>query len=225
MSTTSRQVNFEDFEAVGHSANLVVRLMMACNDASISNQCLEGTRSSDHGYADDRTAHAAAMYFVRTQLSHLFEGIKIVQDVRSDAFLMSILARCDSRTKSSFDYLVHFCPGEPKESRIQKILGQLRHNVGFHYHESGKWIGAAISERAKDPKLRFSRITRGSHAYKWRFHLADEVVETIVIRKIWEIPNSMDALEESNKITAEINELFLAFVDFCGEFIWKFCEK
>jgi hypothetical protein len=209
----------------GDDTNIVVRLMMACNDMTFANQCLSAAKSEDHGYLDDSIARAASMYFVRIHMSHLWEGLKVIDDIVKSPRLVSLVERCDDRTRTSFALLKDYRRGGSRHTRIEKILGQLRHNLGFHYHESGRWIARALEDCASHSAERFSSITRGSDAYSWRFSVADQVVDHIIVRQIWQIPRGPDTPAKADEVAEEIHHLFLAFVDFCGEFIWKYCEK
>ena len=225
MPTRTKIIDFQQLELGGEDANVVVRLMMACNDMALANQALEISMSENHPYPDKRTSRAAGMYFVRIQLSHLYEALKVIDDLRARPVLKRLVDSSDFRTKGSFAHLEQHLPGGKRREWFEKLIAQLRHNLGFHYHESGSWIQWAINDRAERPGARYSSITRGDHAYRWRFSVADAVIDSIVCRKIWEIPREKDLEHEIGLITGEINVLFLSYVDFCGEFIWQYCSR
>jgi len=65
-------------------ASLIIRLMMACNDISLANQCL-GKHKEDQGRMSKHAQQGALMYFVRLQC-----GIK--RDVR---YIFTYKNRCD----------------------------------------------------------------------------------------------------------------------------------
>ena len=50
------------------------------------------------------------------------------------------------------------------------------------------------------------------------------VVDSIVVRQIWAIPRDADLRVEADKVADRAHQIFLWFVDFSGEFIWKYCE-
>ena len=77
-------------------------------------------------------------------------------------------------------------------------------------------IGAGREE------ARHSSITRGSTAHLWHFKVADDVVDSIVVRGIWKISRSSDLQLEANKILDRVHKIFLLFFDFSGEFIWRY---
>jgi hypothetical protein len=209
--------------ARGASAITVIKLMMACNDLSLANQALAEWKKEQPLNKKPRQA-GAGMYFVRTQLSHLHEGLKVLEDIHNDAFLMSLVKQCDPETQESFHNLEQFLVGGSNRSEIEKIIGRIRHNLTFHYDESGKLIEKAISDRAARSEARISSITRGDHAYLWHFKVADDIVDSIVVRQIWKIPRGTDLRVEADKIADRVHQICLWFLDFSGEFIWRYCK-
>jgi hypothetical protein len=57
----------------------------------------------------------------------------------------------------------------------------------------------------------------------WYFKVADDVVDSIVVRQIWAIPRYADMRAEADKVADRAHQIFRWFVDFAGEFIWKYC--
>ena len=166
----------------------------------------------------------ARMYFVRTQLAHLHEGLKVIEAIRADPSLMARLAECDNETQLSFQKLVPFLSGESKRSEFEQLVGRVRHNLTFHYDQSGRLIERAIIDRAERADARQSSVTRGSTGQLWHFKVADDVIDSIVVRQIWKIPINSDLREEADKIADRVHQIFLWFIDFSGEFIWLYCR-
>lgn len=208
----------------GPSAATVVKLMMACNDMSLANQSLTEWKKDQPSTKKSRQL-GAGMYFVRTQLSHLHEGLKVIEEIRADPSLMAHLETCDTETRTSFQSLVPFLFGGSSRPEFERLIGRLRHNLTFHYEHSGKLIENAISDRASRAEARQSSVTRGSTAHLWHFKVADDVVESIVVRQIWKIPKNTDLRIEVGKIADRTHQIFLWFVDFSGEFIWRYCKS
>jgi len=166
--TSTRYLSFETLEARGPSAATVVKLMMACNDLSFADQALTEWKQEQPKNAKSRQI-SAEMYFVRTQLAHLHEGLKVIEAIRTDPLLMTFIEKCDRETQQSFKNLEPFLIGGTNRTEIEQLIGRVRHNLTFHYDESGKLIEKAISDRASRAEARSSSITRGSTAYLWAF--------------------------------------------------------
>lgn len=222
--TSTKYISFETLKRRGPSAVTVIKLMMACNDMSLANQALTDWKKEQPLMKKSRQV-GARMYFVRTQLAHLHEGLKVIEAFRADPSLMAHLAVCDKKTQQSFQKLVPFLPGESKHSEFERLVGRLRHNLTFHYDQTGKLVEKAISDRAERADAKQSSVTRGSTGHLWHFKVADDVVDSIVVRQIWKIPRNSHLREEADKIADRIHQIFLWFIDFSGEFIWLYCRS
>ncbi|MBN1291276.1 MAG: hypothetical protein JXB48_05490 [Candidatus Latescibacteria bacterium] len=220
-ATKTKIVSFDDLCRRESTAPIVVKLMMACNDLSLANEALLHWKEEQSPMQKHREL-GAKMYFVRIELSHLFEGLKVIDEIRKNNELMTLLSRCDRRTQNSFNELVKVLPGGTEWKKLEKLIGQLRHNLAFHYDKSGKLIKKAIADRASSTQTKNSSITRGSSMYLWRFNVADDIVDSIVVRQLWGIPRQSDLSVEADSIAEYIHKIFLSFVDFAGEFIWKY---
>jgi hypothetical protein len=184
--TTTRTVNVQTL-AGRPGASTVIKLMMACNDLSLANDA-QGAWKNEQSPTRKSRAKAAQMYFVRLQISHLNEALKIVRELRDDASLMKIVDQCDAQTRASFAKLEQFMPGGARHDQFAKVAGRIRQNLGFHYDESGKLIAKALKDRLAKYPDSLSSVTRGSSAHLWHFELADEILDRIVVREIWKIP-------------------------------------
>ncbi|MCX7143738.1 MAG: hypothetical protein NT123_22380 [Proteobacteria bacterium] len=220
--TITRTVNFEQLESRGQSAATVIKLMMACNDLQLANESLSEWKK-EQSMARKPRQSGAGMYFVRLQIAHLFEGLKVIAEIKNDPALLSLVRQTDAQTQQSFANLEQFLPGGAQRARMEKLMGRIRSNLTFHYEASGRLLERAIADRAARPEARLSSVTRGSTAYLWHFKAADDIVDSVVVRQIWGIPRSADVRLEADKVADELHQVFLWFVDFAGEFIWKYC--
>jgi hypothetical protein len=221
--TTTRTVNVATF-ADRPGAATVIKLMMACNDLSLANDAQGGWKNEQSPTRKSRSK-GAQMYFIRLQVSHLSEALKIIRELHDDASLMRIVDWCDGRTRASFAELEQFMPGGAQHEQFAKVAGRIRQNLGFHYDETGKLISKALKDRVAKYGESPSSVTRGSAADLWHFELADEILDRIVVREIWKIPEPADLRTEADKMAMWIHDILLAFVDFCGEFIWKYIGR
>ncbi|MFZ0479152.1 MAG: hypothetical protein WAL71_08380 [Terriglobales bacterium] len=221
--TTTRTVNVATF-ADRPGASTVIKLMMACNDLSLANDA-QGVWKSEQSPTRKSRAKGAGMYFVRLQVSHLNEALKIIRELRDDPSLMKLVDQCDAQSRASFTKLEQFMPGGAQHGQFGKVAGRIRQNLGFHYDESGKLIAKALKDRVAKHCTSPSSVTRGSTAHLWHFELADEILDRIVVREIWKIPEPADLRTEADKTAMWIHDILLAFIDFCGEFIWKYVGR
>ena len=205
----------------GPSAAIVVKLMMACNDLTLADQALADWRKEQRRSRSSRQA-GACMYFIRLQISHLKEGLTVIAQLRRDPDLLKIVGVCDPHTQSCFHQLEQYVQAGPKKDRFERLAGRIRHKLAFHYDESGKLIVKAIVDRAARPEARVSLITRGDNINLWHSKAADDVVESIVVRQLWNIPRSADLRHEADAIADEVHKILCQFLDFSGEFIWKY---
>lgn len=165
------------------------------------------------------------MYFVRMQISHLHEGFKVLETLRKDKTLLNLLHQCDRRTQESFEKLEEFLAEGVKHDEFQKLVGRIRHNLCFHYDKSRKLIQKALSDRASRPEAQRSSATRADPGYLWHFKVADDITDSIVVRQIWKIPRDADTRVEADKISQQVFQILMSFVDFAGEFIWHYCKS
>jgi hypothetical protein len=203
---------------------ILVQLMMACNDMTIANESLAAWRAEQPGERAYRQL-GAMRYFVRMQMSHLFEGLKIIEKIKDSPDLHAMVGRCDAQTQASFRFLEEYLPRGPHRADFERLLGRIRNNIGFHYDDNGRLIARALAAAAAEPHRRHSSITRGSTAHLWRFEPADEIVDRIVVRQIWGIPVGADVSAEADRIVVRLHDIQLKYVDFAGEFIWKLTAR
>lgn len=220
--TITRYVNFQTLLTRSPYAEIVVKLMMACNDLSLVNQALGDWKAEQPNNRKPRQV-GAGMYFVRIELSHLYEGFKIIEEIRNNAVLYALVCQCDQQTQLSFKELEQFLPKGKNRAEFESLIGKIRHNLAFHYNQTGKCIKKAISDRAARVEARISSMTRGDTAHLCHFKMADDIVDSIVVRQIWGISPDADVRAEVDKIADRVHQILLWFVDFSGEFIWRYC--
>lgn len=223
-STLSKTVNIEILKNRGKSGSTVIKLMMACNDMSLANQALGEWRKPQLPHKSYRQK-GAGMYFIRTQMSHLFEGFQIIDEISKDPTLLQVIKGCDIKTQESFNELIRFLPKGDRKVELEGLIGVMRSTVAFHYDETSKLTTRAIEDLASSPSTRYSSITRGNRAHLWNFKVADEVVNNVVVHQIWKIDKNSNVDDAADEMADRMDEIFLYFVDFAGEFIWKYCSS
>jgi hypothetical protein len=214
-------VDLQRLQVTSASAAIVLKLMMVCNDMQLANEALADWKKEQPRNRKCRQV-GARMYFVRLQLSHLHEAITIPKTLQKDESLRRLIDKCDQRTRESCHKFESFLHDASRP--LHTILAAIRSNLVFHYDERGKMIMKTLSDRAQLCG-RFSSITRGDSAYLWHFKVADDIVDEIVVRQIFKVARNQELRIEVERITDEIHELFLYFVDFAGELLWRYCEQ
>lgn len=221
LMSITRNVSWRTLQARGEAATTVVKLMMACNDLSYANQALGEWRVAQ-SKTSIPTNSGAGMYFLRMQIGHLFEGLKIIKQIQDDP-VITFVNSCDPRTQESFRRIQEFVEHAPGRPEIERLVGQIRHNLTFHYDQSGKMIERAIADRAARPNAEVSSLTRGDTMQAWDLKAANDIVDSIVVRQIWKIPREADLRAEADKTAARVHEILMWFVDFAGDFVWRYC--
>lgn len=210
------------FQPRGGSGATVVKLMMACNDMSLANQTLADWKKDQPARRKTR-AVGARIYFLRMEFAHLYEGLKVIYQIRRDPILMAFVTDCDQRTQRSFDELLTYQKDGVNHAVLKDLAGKVRHNIAFHYEQAGTLIERAIAELTK--RGRSASVTRADTAPDWHFELADVVVDEVVCRGLWGIAPGPGASARVDEVAMTIHELFLTFMDFSGEFIWRYCKS
>jgi len=224
MATQTIPVNFDSQKFRGPDAELIVKLMMACNDLTVANQALGDWTAEDRRERLSRR-DGARMYFLRAQIAHLYEALKIIDQIRLSQTLSPFIEACDSTTRAAFQTLLQYTDGGSLRKHFERIAGRVRSNLVFHYNEDGKLIERAIIDRAGREEAQSSLITRGTNAHLWYFKAADALLDSIVVRQIWKIPRPADLRTEADKVAGELHQVCLSFLDFAGAVIWKYFES
>ncbi|HHT9124941.1 MAG TPA: hypothetical protein ACFYD6_03885 [Candidatus Brocadiia bacterium] len=220
--TQTIYINLQRLRSCGDTASIIIRLMMACNDISLANQCLSKFKE-DQPSIRKHVQQGALMYFVRLQCGHLNEAMKIIQEIKDAQNLCVSVKLCSQMAQDSFNKLTNCLQGGPDYCNFQKYIGRIRQNTAFHY--DGKLADRALSDRSNRPEASLSKITRGDHISLLRFELADDIIDSIVCRQIWEIPRNVDLRQEADRIAYFGSELCRSFLNFCVEFIFQYIQE
>src|SRR5260370_23814662 len=112
----------------GELGSVLIRLMMVINDMSLA---MDAQRrwTEDAMMQRKHRERGAKIYFIRLQISHIYEAMKIVKEIRDSPALMKAVDRSDRFTKKGFAALLAFA-GSPE---FEKVMGRIRTNRAFHY--------------------------------------------------------------------------------------------
>jgi hypothetical protein len=86
-------------------------------------------------------------------------------------------------------------------------------------------VDTAIAERASIADARTSTVCRGDEIQRWRFKAADQIIDSIFCRQIWKIPGEANPREEADRMVMVAHEVCVAYLEFSGEFIFRYLKR
>jgi hypothetical protein len=191
---------------------IVVRLMIVMNDISITNSSMQEWQTTTEPKKRGRW-RGGILYFGRIQSAHLFEALSIIKEISDDAELRAVVGRCDATTQQSFATVLPFLSGTDFG-----LMAKLRNNTAFHYTE--EWVKRRMKRLVEKHPHHTTPYSMGAETLDWHFELGDLVIDEMVIRDIFQIPESTDTFEGATKVLDRLHTLGTAFTDFAGHFIF-----
>ena len=189
----------------GKLGSVLVRLMMVVNDMSLA---MDAQRrwSEDAGKQRAHRERGAKIYFVRLQISHIFEAMKIIEEIRDDPDLMRVVDRSGGRTQKAFAQLLAF-------------KGSIRNNLTFHYDP--KTIELALASLAAKHPDATGSVSLADEPHNWFFEPGDMVGDRAVVREIFKVPEGADVPTETDRIVMRLHEIVQMFGGVAGSLIWQ----
>lgn len=186
-------------------------MMIALNDASLANTAYRDWFEQADRHRAERVP-GAKMYFSRIQLGHALEALNIAKEIRDSTTLRAAVAACDAATQRSFDRLTQFI-----DSPDYATLLRIRNNLAFHY--DGRLAVRALRRIVgRDPSA-VSSFTLGTEPILWHFPIADEIVDSMMVRDVLGIVANQPAQPATDTILERMWEMQVSFADFAGYFI------
>jgi hypothetical protein len=221
-TTRTLLVDIRKLERQGDEGLIALRLMIACNDLTTVNHALARCRKD----TSERTQYVdqgSEMYFIRLQIAHLNEALKVIVDLRDHPNLRRMVDDCHGSIADYFVRLLSFAPGETNQKQFLKYVELVRHNITFHY-DKGR-IRAALKDRSKRLGDTAHFMTIADHVGLIRFRVADDVISTLIYRQIWKIPLDADLDIEVKRISEVCSELCEKLIKFAKAFLNHYVEK
>ncbi len=206
-------IDLQRLRSTGDSALIIIKLMMALNDLMLANQCVKEFKK-EKSPIRKHVQKGASMYFVRLQIGHLREALKIVQEIKNNNILNDLMERCSQDAKDAFHRLADCLKGGTEHGKFEQYVSRIRHSTVFHY-DNGKLIDKVLKEGKR------SKITFGDDITLSRFDLADEIISGIVCKQICGV-NSQTEIDD---IMCWGFDIAKSLIDFSGEFIYKFIQE
>ena len=157
------------------------------------------------------------------QGAHLFEGIAAIKEVRESQSLMNTVAQCSNRSRSAFTSLCNCLQGGSEYNMFRQSVGSIRNRIAFHY--SAGDIDWAIRDRTQRNNAQKSSMTAGQDVHSTRFEFGDDLIDSIVCRRLWKIPRHANARQEADRIAGWCDKKARHLIVFCAGFIPLFLDS
>lgn len=223
----------------GMVGGVLVRLMMVLQDLALADTAMRAFGRPKNAKKQGDVKRAAGRYFLRLQISHSCEALKIIREIRHNTALTGLVMGCNRETRKAYEALEAFL-GTPDHELTEKI----RNKVGFHYDRTmvrdslrrierrrqrqvGKRKGRLKDIRKPIDVVRFTtaREARNSAFVPW------EIVENdIVLHDIFDLDESdtragdkaLDAAADA--IVMRLHQIPKTFSFFAINFIMKYAK-
>ena len=200
-------------------AETIVTVALVCNDLAIANASM-GRYKQIEKPSLSYIRIGGMRYFSRLICGHLHEGMKAIKGVRQDQRLLNFVGQCSKQAQDAFAALCECLRGGREEHNFKKYGGRIRNGVAFHYDPSDlRW---ALEGRSKWSTAETSSLTGGSDIHTTRFEFADDLLDSIVCRKLWEIPRRVDVIAEADRIGNWCNTKCVEYLRFGEHFVPRF---
>ncbi len=216
MASTTRMVHSAKLVADGEIASVVLQLMMAMNDIGIANDALQEWDQTQDPKKKVRQ-DGGKLYFGRMQMAHIYEALLIIDEITKTKSLMEAVGRCDKRTQVSFNVVAAFLLTDD-----YKILLRIRNNAAFHYDR--KLALRALEQIVDKYPTDISAMSLGDETLDWYFELGDKVVDRLVVREIFKVPEDANMREAINAVLDRLHVMAGAFSGFAGYFIRHYAK-
>lgn len=207
---------FQHLASQGRLGTILLWLMIFVNDLALCNDALEQW-DKHQDEAHKKRAAGAKMYFVRVMLSHINEGLKIINQINGDPELRNAVGQCDQATQKLFKTVVSL-NGTEEAQALQKI----RNEIAFHYTRNR--LDVALAGLAK-------RFPGNAHSISFGkpidcfFEPSDRVIDNAVLKDIFKVPDDADLGAETLKRIHRLQSIGDDLATFSASFIFKHASK
>ncbi len=213
--TTTKFLDFGKMTRVEGGA-AIVALAMVYNDLLTINWAL-GRFNDAKASLPNHIHKGMRIYFSRIHNGHLAEGLKVVRKIRDNRTLRGFVGECSSDAQKAFKALCSCLPGGADASDFGRYVEQIRHRVAFHCDVS--YLRWGINDRVARTSASMSTLTAGGTVQSNRFEFVDDLLDTVVCRKVWEIEEGADRRAEADRIGTWCDQKAREYLRFAGEFV------
>jgi hypothetical protein len=221
MKTKTIPISFSRL-ALREGFETVLTVAMVCNDLAVADVSMSryGEMSS---LALSHIKRGAAMYFMKMSCGHLQEGMKAIEKITQSCELRALVDRCGPRAQTGFTDLCGCLKKGAEHGQFEKYVGSIRNRVAFHYDPS--MLRSAVDRRTAGHGATTGFMTVGEDIRSCRFEFADDILDTIVCRKFWHIPDEADVRLEADRITGWCDGKRKSFLWFAEELVPRFLQE
>ena len=217
MSDKTRMTTFRRLADAGDLAPLLLQLMMAINDLGIADHGMEYWNNEQPRDRQNRV-QGSKSYFVRLQIAHTFEALKVIAKIERTPEFMAKVERCDKQTQAAFKRLYTVIGTEE-----YKTMKRIRNAITFHY-ETDALQQTLQRQSAKFPDYSMS-LSIGSRTLDWYFEPGDRVVDSIIARDAIGLAPNVDIGVEVDKVASRLQEIAEDLAAFAGYFVNRYCTR
>ena len=217
MSSKTRLTTFRRLAGAGDIAPLLVQLMMAVNDLGIADHGLKYWSENPPSEHQDRI-QGAKSYFVRLQIAHTFEALKVIGKIQRRPNFFKLVQQCDQHTQEAFARLASVIGTDKYRS-----MKRLRNAITFHY-ETNAIVEAIKRQSDKFPDHPMS-LSIGSQTLDWHFEPGDQMVDSIIIRDAIGLQAYPVVSAEVDKVASRLQTIAEDLANFSGYFIPRYCTR
>jgi len=157
------------------------------------------------------------IYFSRIHNGHLAEGMRAVQKIHANKAMRRIVSKCSLDCQKAFEELCGCLPGGTEHLSFGLYVEQVRNRVAFHCDDS--YLRWAVKSRAKRVGGSTSTLTAGGTAHSNRFEFVDDLLDTVVCRKVWRIRGGRGLRTRADRVGAWCDLKARQYLRFSGEFV------
>jgi hypothetical protein len=213
--TITKFLDFGRLSTVNGGA-AIVALAMVYNDLLTINWAL-GRFNDAKSSLPNHMHKGMRIYFSRIHNGHLAKGLNAVRKIRDNKTLQRIVGECSPDAQNAFSALCRCLRGGADASVFDRYVGQIRHRIAFHCDVS--YLRWGIKNRAARRNASTSTLTAGGTVQSNRFEFVDDLLDTVVCRKVWKIKEELDRRTEADRIGTWCDEKAREYLRFAGEFV------
>jgi hypothetical protein len=142
--STMKTVSMRRLAEQGEVGSLILRLMMVLQDYGFANRAMTALGRPSKKKKQGDAKRAGGRYFLRLQMSHSYEALHLIREIKNSDEFTGLLLGCDKAAKQAFQKLEEFLVHTDFV-----LLARIRNNLSFHYDKTGKVVLKSLDRLEK----------------------------------------------------------------------------